>query len=464
MAHDVFISHSAKDKPVADAVCATLEIGGVRCWIAPRDIVPGTQWGEAIIDAISSCTVMVLVFSSNANESQQIIREVERAVSKGIPVIPFRVEDVDPNKSLEYFISAPHWLDALTPPLEKHLGQLLSTIKLLLARKGPRVETPPGKDTPSGEGRSDLASGKDDTVSGLETIRPLETRGLTEKKKSFTEGLDTKKVGGGIAALIIVVLAAYFLLGGGDDDSKKDSGYNSDNNNSQNVVPPAPTNNTPPVYKTSPPGPYDNVGIWGAIAIAPTGGWGLSTNMTSKQAAERDAVEKCSQFNTGCELKVSFNNCAVYAIAPDGSFGWATNTTVDLARNNAVSECHKYTNDLCSSFIELCSDGSVQIANVWAAVATADNGKYGVAWNFPTQLRAETASVDECMKYGPNCLLRLSFRDCGAVARSEDGALGWAHYPAMSDSIRGAMEECDKRSEKQCSIITQLCANGNERK
>ncbi len=101
MAHDVFISHSAKDKPVADAVCATLENGGVRCWIAPRDIVPGTQWGEAIIDAISSSQVMVLVFSSNANESQQIIREVERAVSKGIPVIPFRVEDVDPNKSLE---------------------------------------------------------------------------------------------------------------------------------------------------------------------------------------------------------------------------------------------------------------------------------------------------------------------------------------------------------------------------
>jgi hypothetical protein len=463
MAHDVFISHSGKDKPVADAVCATLEIGGVRCWIAPRDIVPGTQWGEAIIDAISSSQVMVLVFSSNANESQQIIREVERAVSKGIPVIPFRVEDVDPNKSLEYFISAPHWLDALTPPLEKHLGQLLSTIKLLLARKGARVETPPGKDAPPGEGRSDLASGKNDAVSGLETIRPLETKGYTAKK-SFTEGLDTKKVGGGIAALIIVVLAAYFLLGGGDDDSKKDSGDNSNNNNSQNVVPPAPTNNTPPVYKTSPPGPYDNVGTWGAIAIAPTGGWGLSTNMTSKQAAERDAVEKCSQFNTGCELRVAFDKCAAYAVADDGTYGWATDSTVDLARGKAVSDCHKYTNLICSSFIELCSDGSVQRANVWAAVATADNGQYGVAWNFPTQLGAEKASLDECMKYGPNCLMRLSFSDCGAVARSEDGALGWAHYPDMNDSIKGAMEECDKRSEKQCSIITQLCADGSERK
>ena len=40
MAHDVFISHSSKDKPIADAICANLEGTGIRCWIAPRDIAP----------------------------------------------------------------------------------------------------------------------------------------------------------------------------------------------------------------------------------------------------------------------------------------------------------------------------------------------------------------------------------------------------------------------------------------
>ncbi len=447
MAHDVFISHSAKDKPIADAVCATLEKGGVRCWIAPRDIVPGTQWGEAIIDAISSCRVMVLVFSANANESQQIIREVERAVSKGVPVIPFRVEDVDPNKSLEYFISAPHWLDALTPPLEKHLEQLLSTIKLLLTRKGARAEPTPDKDTP-----------------GLETIRPLDTKGYVPKK-SFLDSLDAKKVGGGIVALIIIVAAVYFLSGGGkDNNTNNDSNKNSNNNSSQNVVPPAPTNYNPPVYKTSPPGPHDNEGTWGAISIAPSGGWGFSTNMTSKQAAEQDAIERCSQFNTGCEVRVAFNSCAVYATAPDGSYGWATNTTVDLARNNAVTECHKYTSETCSSFIELCSDGSVKTVNVWAAIATADNGQYGVSWNYPTRSQAEKASIDECTKYGPNCQMRISFTDCGAVARSEDGALGWGYYSDMNEAVKAAIEECDGRSEKKCSILTQLCADGSQKK
>ncbi len=134
MSHDVFISYSHKDKATADAVCATLESKGIRCWIAPRDILPGMDWGEAIIDAINTTRVFVLVFSSNANASRQIKREVERAVSKGLPVIPLQIEDVPMSKSLEYFISSPHWLDAITPPMEKHLNYLAETVKLLLNR------------------------------------------------------------------------------------------------------------------------------------------------------------------------------------------------------------------------------------------------------------------------------------------------------------------------------------------
>ena len=44
MAHDVFISHSSKDKQTADAICHYLEQNGIRCWIAPRDILPGEDW------------------------------------------------------------------------------------------------------------------------------------------------------------------------------------------------------------------------------------------------------------------------------------------------------------------------------------------------------------------------------------------------------------------------------------
>ena len=73
--------------------------------MAPRDIEPGSDWSSSIIDGINGSRAMVLVFSANANTSQQIKREVERAVHKGIPIIPLRIENVVPEKSLEYFIS-----------------------------------------------------------------------------------------------------------------------------------------------------------------------------------------------------------------------------------------------------------------------------------------------------------------------------------------------------------------------
>ena len=132
LAHQVFISYSSKDKIVGDAACAFLERRGIGCWIAPRDIVPGMDWGEAIVDGITGAQVFVLVFSTNANESPQVRREIERAVHHGLAVIPFRIEDVLPVKSLEYFMSVAHWLDALKPPLDDHFAHLAKVVEGLL--------------------------------------------------------------------------------------------------------------------------------------------------------------------------------------------------------------------------------------------------------------------------------------------------------------------------------------------
>jgi len=143
MAHDVFISYSSKDKTTGDAVCAMLESEGIRCWIAPRDVTPSMEWSECIIDAIQECRIMVLVFTTSSNESPQIHREIERAVNHGVAVLPFRTEDILPDKALEYFIGDVHWLDALTVPLEAHLKNLAETVKMLLA-KMPPIDAPGG--------------------------------------------------------------------------------------------------------------------------------------------------------------------------------------------------------------------------------------------------------------------------------------------------------------------------------
>lgn len=130
--HDIFISYSSKDKPVADAVCAHLEARKIKCWIAPRDLLPGILYQEGIIRAIEESRIMVFIFSSHSNSSPHIIRELTKAVSSGVIIIPFRIEDILPSKAMEYLISAPHWLDAITPPLEAHIRTLGDTIEGLL--------------------------------------------------------------------------------------------------------------------------------------------------------------------------------------------------------------------------------------------------------------------------------------------------------------------------------------------
>lgn len=142
MAHDVFVSYSVKDKAFADGLCATLEHKKIRCWVAPRDVLPGQNYAEALIAAVNTCRVMVLIFSSNSNDSQHMSDEVEKAVDKGIPIIPVRIENVVPTKTMENFLSSPHWLDAFTPPMEGQIEKLAETILTLLGNPNKPAEPP----------------------------------------------------------------------------------------------------------------------------------------------------------------------------------------------------------------------------------------------------------------------------------------------------------------------------------
>lgn len=136
MAHDVFISHSAHNREVADAICEALEKGAIRCWVAPRDVRPGRSFPGEITRAIQQSKVFLLVFSSHSNNSEQVLREVQLATDSRLPIIRFRIEDVALTDDLRYFLSTPHWLDALTPPLSTHIARLELAIKELVGQSG----------------------------------------------------------------------------------------------------------------------------------------------------------------------------------------------------------------------------------------------------------------------------------------------------------------------------------------
>ena len=129
---DVMISYSQPDKQIADEMCAGLEARGISCWIAPRNIPPGTEYQEAIVDAIDGSKVFVLVLSSHSNESPYVKREVTLALSKRVTIIPVRIEDVPPSKTMEFLISTPQWIDAYTPPLAQHIAHLADSVQKIL--------------------------------------------------------------------------------------------------------------------------------------------------------------------------------------------------------------------------------------------------------------------------------------------------------------------------------------------
>ncbi len=129
MPKPVFISYSTGDSATSEQIRDHLEASGIACWMAPRDIAPGQDYAEQIINAIEGCTVLLLVLSETSNHSQYVIKEVERAIAKRKVVIPLRIHNVTPSRSLEFFISNAQWIDASQPPLERHWLSLASAIR-----------------------------------------------------------------------------------------------------------------------------------------------------------------------------------------------------------------------------------------------------------------------------------------------------------------------------------------------
>jgi TIR domain len=305
LAYDVFISYASKDKIVADAACARLEAAGIRCWIAPRDIVAGTSYGEAIIDAIHGARVMVLVFSSSANSSGHIPKEVERAVSNGVPIIPFRIEDVAPGKSLDYFIGSVHWLDAMSPPIENHLDNLAATVHKLL---------------PADAGGQRAATAQTSGVwqrSG--TMAVPQTAPASRTGASGTAAIaapsSSKRIWigiAGVAVIIAFVMGVILLRGGGGAGGNGGNGGNAGGNTPGSVNPPTggsgATNPTPggnpvaPTGSTDPAGsnPYSGSGRKSKYATPP---------VSPAARTDGDPIVGCYQW---------FNNAPV-VIRADGS-------------------------------------------------------------------------------------------------------------------------------------------------
>lgn len=136
----LFISHSSADADVAVKVCELLERNDIPCFIAPRDIRSGKEYAEELVEGIDHSSAMILLMSKNANNSPHVLREVERAVSKSIPILVYKLEDVVLSKSMEYFLMTHQWINAGTD--ENYIDILRFANDLKQMKKQPEKAAP----------------------------------------------------------------------------------------------------------------------------------------------------------------------------------------------------------------------------------------------------------------------------------------------------------------------------------
>ena len=96
--HDVFLSHSAKDKAVVRAVAERLRKDGLRVWFDEWEIKPGDSIPAKIEEGLEHSRVLVLCMSANAFGSDWAQLEAgtfrfRDPLNKERRFIPLRLDD-----------------------------------------------------------------------------------------------------------------------------------------------------------------------------------------------------------------------------------------------------------------------------------------------------------------------------------------------------------------------------------
>lgn len=182
---DVFISYSSKNKEIADEIVKEFESNNIKCWYAPRDIMPGEEWVTAVTGGLESSKVLVLIYTDESNESRQVMNEVAVAFNAGKTIVPFRLTENKMNSEFEYYLTRVHWLDGVTKTLKDNIVELRKYIQIILS----------GIDNA-------------DTTPNLNAV----SEAAPKKKKKALSAVIIALIAAGAGALLLVVLAVALIV------------------------------------------------------------------------------------------------------------------------------------------------------------------------------------------------------------------------------------------------------------
>jgi hypothetical protein len=239
MAHEVFICYANQDEKAAHEIYQTLKKNDITCWMAPDDIIAGEDWDKAIMDAIPLCRIVVLVFSTNSNDSPYCIGEIRTAFDLKKEILPILIDTTLPSGRIALYLGSKQWLYANTPPLEQHLNKLVDEVKRHLSQLKAREEAQAAR----------KKTQKEEEEKGAKAVEAEKERPKPEAKELLGAKEPRKSkvwlwaLIGIIAAAIIIGVALKFTVFSGGTTTLEDGKETTiaTANTSDNATTPPPT-------------------------------------------------------------------------------------------------------------------------------------------------------------------------------------------------------------------------------
>ena len=119
--------------------CSTigLKAEGVEAWYDGL-VGPGQEWRTATAKALEASQIFVLLFTENAAQSSEIVKELAAATHEKKLVIPVRLQNIEPKGAFLYELASRNWVNAFEDT-EAKLAELAYGLAQLV-RTGARDE------------------------------------------------------------------------------------------------------------------------------------------------------------------------------------------------------------------------------------------------------------------------------------------------------------------------------------
>ncbi len=102
------------------------------------DITPGIPYARSIMEGIKSCCAMVVLYSRNANSSDDILNEIDQAHSNKIALFPYLLDETPMSSEMSYYLKRRQWINAY-PNYHSGLSPLIKALKEMEDNRGESI-------------------------------------------------------------------------------------------------------------------------------------------------------------------------------------------------------------------------------------------------------------------------------------------------------------------------------------